>query len=306
MINWDKKGLFFQPDALLYWQNSHAALPTALDLGNGIYRIYFTSRDKENKTYVGYFDWNLETNLIKHQDSAAPVLSPGSLGFFDDHGVQATSVVKVNDKVYMYYLGWNPALTKPLFYTSIGLAISDDGGKTFTKYSKAPIMSRSEYDPWMVSGGTVRKENHIWKMWYLSGIDFHIDAAGQAISRYDIKYAESSDGINWQRNGHVCMPLADDESNISRLSIIQQEGLYKAWYPVKKLGSMGYRIGYAESKDGLNWDRQDHLSGIDVSEEGWDSQALDKQEVIFHMGKYYMLYNGNSFGRDGIGLATFE
>tara|TARA_R110000796_G_scaffold71409_5_gene162205 strand:- start:73335 stop:74255 length:921 start_codon:yes stop_codon:yes gene_type:complete len=306
MISWHKKGVFFQPDNSLYWQNSHAALPTALYLGNEIYRIYFTSRDKDNKTHVGYFDWDLERDLIKRQESTAPILSPGPLGFFDDHGVQATSVIEANGKVYMYYLGWNPALTKPLFYTSIGLAISDDGGNTFTKYSKAPIMSRSEYDPWMVSGGTVRKEGNIWKMWYLSGIDFQIDTNGQAISRYDIKYAESTDGINWHRNGHVCLPLADDESNISRLSIIQQEGLYKAWYPVKKLGSLGYRIGYAESKDGLIWDRQDHLSGIDVSEEGWDSQALDKQEVILHNGKYYMLYNGNSFGRDGIGLATFE
>jgi predicted GH43/DUF377 family glycosyl hydrolase len=304
-MNWVKRGILFKPNQSYYWQISHAALPTALRLEDGIYRIYFTSRDQQNKTYVGYFDWDIATNGVTPQLSKEPILSPGPFGFFDDHGVQATSVVQHNGKIYMYYLGWNPALTKPLFYTSIGLAISEDGGRTFSKYSQAPIMSRSEFDPWMVSGGTVLIEDGVWRMWYLSGIDFKIHEQG-AISRYDIKYAESKDGIHWKREGYVCLPLADDETNISRLSIVRVNNIYRAWYPVKKAGNSGYRIGYAESKDGLLWDRMDYLSGIDVSKHGWDSEALDKQEVIYFEDKYYMLYNGNSFGRDGIGLAIAE
>ncbi len=55
----------------------------------------------------------------------------------------------------------------------------------------------------------------------------------------------------------LCLQLEDDESNISRLSIIKED-VYKAWYPFKKKGKE-YRIGYAESIDGINWERKDDL-----------------------------------------------
>tara|TARA_B110000046_G_scaffold22868_1_gene21619 strand:+ start:2112 stop:3026 length:915 start_codon:yes stop_codon:yes gene_type:complete len=304
-MNWIKKGLIFTPDAFLSWQNTHAALPTSLYLQDDLYRIYFTSRDVQNRTYVGYFDWDIKMNKVLRQITKEPLLASGPLGYFDDHGVQATSVVRFEEKVFMYYLGWNPSLTRPLFYTSIGLAISEDGGNTFQKYSTAPIMDRNKFDPWMVSGGTVLIENGIWRMWYLSGIDFVINQEG-ATSRYDIKYAESKDGIRWKREGYVCLSLSSNETNISRISIIMSDGIYKAWYPVKRKGVSGYRMGYAESKDGLVWNRMDHLSGIEVSKEGWDSLAIDKQEIIKHKETYYMLYNGNAFGRKGIGLAISE
>jgi hypothetical protein len=303
-LNWDKKGLIFKPDKTNYWQNSHAALPTRLHVEEDRYRIYFTSRNSENYTYVGWFEIDIKEPKTILKTSNVPVLSPGALGHFDDHGVQCCSVIPVNGKHYLYYLGWNPGLKKPLFYTSIGLAISEDGGLTFKKHSPAPIMERSRYDPWMVSGGTVLLEKGLWRMWYLSGFKFELLEKG-AKSWYDIKYAESEDGIHWKRNGHICLPLSKNETNISRPSIIIENGRYKAWYPTKKDG-MGYRVGYAESRDGLLWHRMDETVGIDVSYDGWDSDAIDKIEVIAHKGKKYMFYNGNNFGQDGIGLAVLK
>ncbi|TND06500.1 MAG: hypothetical protein FD123_3538 [Bacteroidetes bacterium] len=304
MQHWKKLGLVFQPDSRLYWQRSHAALPTHLHLHDDIFRIYFTSRDEHNCTYTGWFEIDITQPHNILRKSEEPVLSPGPLGFFDDHGVQTTSIVKHGDRLYLYYLGWNPGLTAPLFYTSIGLATSDDGGLTFQKYSPAPVMERSKHDPWMVSGGTVRLENGVWRMWYISGQKFELTATG-AKSYYDIRYAESADGINWKREGYICLPLRENETNISRPAIILENGVYKSWFPVKKEGS-GYRIGYAESPDGLNWKRLDELAGITVSAEGWDSEALDKVDIILHKGKKYMLYNGNRFGFDGIGMAVEE
>lgn len=303
---WKKIGLIYKPIKKYYWQKSHAALPTTLYLGNDTYRVYFTSRDSENKTYVGYFEVNLldlERPVIKNV-SNEPVLKPGPIGTFDFDGVQCTSLVEMGDKVYMYYLGWTKGIPEPLFYTSIGLAISMDKGLTFNKYSEAPIMERSVYDPWMVSGGTVILEENIWKMWYISGLSFNW-ANGITKSFYDIKYAESADGINWKRSGKVCLELADKETNISRPTILFEEGVYKAWYPYKREDS-GYRIGYAESQDGLSWIRKDLEANINVSPEGWDSEALDKLFVFKHKNQKIMLYNGNRFGLDGIGMAINE
>lgn len=299
---WEKKGLFFTPNQSLYWQNSHAAIPSSIYIDQDVVRTYFNSRDNENKAYVGFFDWELKSKKILNRVDK-PVLSPGDYGLFDDHGVQVTSLVQHGESIYMYYLGWNPGLKKPLFYTAIGLAISTDGGLTFNKYSKAPIMQRSEYDPWMVSGGTVIYDNKIWKMYYLSGqkMDFEDD---KVTSYYDLKYAESWDGISWKREGITCLSLQKNETNISRISILKEE-VFKAWYPYKVKGKY-YTIGYAESVDGISWERKDNQVNIELSEVGWDSQALDKVEVIQGYGEKIMLYNGNNFGFDGIGLAILK
>jgi hypothetical protein len=303
-MEFKKKGLIFKPDGKLFWQHSHAALPTSLKIDEDLYRIYFTSRDKENKTYVGSFEWSPEAPLDVKNISSEPVLSPGELGMFDSFGVQATSIIPIHDKIYMYYLGWVVGQPAPLFYTAIGLAVSYDGGKTFMKHSKAPIMERSEFDPWMVSGGTVVKNGDSWRMYYISGISFEIKNDG-AESIYDVKLAESVNGINWIRKGITPFPLKENETNISRVSFVKEEDTWKAWFPVKRKG-MGYRCGYAESLDGLTFERKDERSGITVSESGWDTYSIDKMEVIRHKNKYYMFYNGNSFGKDGIGIAIYS
>tara|TARA_B100001564_G_scaffold110889_2_gene91946 strand:+ start:6320 stop:7240 length:921 start_codon:yes stop_codon:yes gene_type:complete len=304
---WIKKGLVFQPNKNLSWQHSHAALPTVLFLSDNIIRVYFTSRDKSQKTYVGFFDAEITEDGISKicHRSVIPIVSHGDMGYFDSQGVQCTSVVRHNKEIYMYYLGWNIGIPSPIFYTSIGLAISKDGGKTFNKYSKAPIMERSRFDPWMVSGGTILIDKGIWKMWYISGISINV-ISGKAYSKYDIKYAESKDGINWIRNGIVAFPLGENESNISRVSIIFEDSIYKAWFPVHKKNEFGYCMGYAESEDGINWQRNDSKYTIEYSKNGWDSKSIDKMQVFSFRKKKIMLYNGNNFGLEGIGCAIYS
>ena len=67
-----------------------------------------------------------------------------------------------------------------------------------------------------------------------------------------------------------------------------------------------YRIGYAESDDGIHWIRKDQDVGIDVSDSGWDSEMIEYPFVFDHEGDRYMLYNGNGYGKTGIGLAVLE
>ena len=68
----------------------------------------------------------------------------------------------------------------------------------------------------------------------------------------------------------------------------------------------GYRMGYAESQNGLNWERMDEKVGIDVSATGWDSEMIQYPYVFNHKNKKYMLYNGNDYGKEGAGLAVLE
>jgi hypothetical protein len=76
------------------------------------------------------------------------------------------------------------------------------------------------------------------------------------------------------------------------------------WYSYRASAHFAnYKIGYAESADGEVWERKDDLAGIDVSETGWDSEMLCYPSIFLYRNHYYMLYNGNGYGKTGFGIA---
>jgi hypothetical protein len=298
-MKWRKLGLVFCPSGQEQWMQTHAAVPIPLSLGDDLYRVYFGTRDNQNRPRIGYIEFDINRPYKVTSISRKIVLGPGPRGYFDDNGVYPGCLLKHNDELWMYYLGRSNG-TPPLYYMAIGLATSRNNGKTFQKVYKSPLLGRSEYDPWMVSTPFVLREQSIWKMWYLSGIKW--DDVGQK-SYYHIKYADSVDGIHWKREGHVCIDLRKQETNIASPTVLKEEGVYKMWYSYVAAGQ-GYRIGYAESLDGYHWTRKDKESGINVSTNGWDSQGLAYPWVFVHHGRKYLLYSGNNFGQDGFGLAV--
>lgn len=298
-MNWIKTGLFFEPPKNTSWMVSHASVPFALNIDRDLFRIYFSGRDDKNRSQTGFIELDIKnpSNII--QITNRPALQIGKLGTFDESGAVLSWMVDYADTLYSYYIGWNIGTTIP-FRTSIGLAISKDGGRTFEKYADGPIMDRSVCDACLVSSPCVLIEKGIWRMWYTSGTKWVMDN-GEPKHYYHIKYAESKNGIIWKREGDISIDFkSDEEYAIARPCVIRDNRMYKMWYSYR---GKSYRIGYAESGDGLHWERKDEQTGIDVSEAGWDSGMICYPHVFEHDGKKYMLYNGNDYGRSGIGLA---
>lgn len=299
---WAKKGLLYQPNPNLPWSKSHASLPTADHLGDGLYRIYYSSRDQHNISRVGFFELDINHPEQILQTSDQPVLSTGELGTFDESGVWASWIVPYKNTKYLYYIGWNRGETVP-FRNSLGLAISHDGGLSFQKISAGPILDRSIHDPCFVASCCALVEDDLWQMWYLSAVRWE-RYNNELRHFYHIKYAESSDGINWRRSGIICIDFeSTDEYAISRPCVIKEDNLYKMWYSYR---GKYYRIGYAESKDGKTWIRKDDQVNLDRSKTGWDSEMIEYPFVLTHQKKHYMLYNGNGYGKTGIGYAILE
>lgn len=302
MQNWTKKGLIFSPNKRYDWMYSHAQLPVFDYIEDDIYRVYFASRTKEQRSHVGFVEIDITnpTKILNISDK--PVLTPGDIGFFDEHGVYPSSIVNHNGKKYLYYIGWNQGNRQPLFYANIGLAISEDGGESFQKYSVAPILARSQFDPCLVTSPNVFIDDDVWKMTYVSGFRWE-EIENKLKSYYHIKYAESKNGVDWLRNGDIAIDFKDEtESNIARSSVLKDGGVYKMWYSYIS-GGLPYRMGYAESENGKVWIRKDDEAGISVSESGFDCNMTCYPNVIEHKNKKYMVYNGNNYGYDGFGLA---
>jgi predicted GH43/DUF377 family glycosyl hydrolase len=301
-MKWIKKGVIFEPPGNIDWIVTHAAVPIAYHLRGDTYRIYFSGRDHLNRAQVGYFemDINYPGEILCWSDK--PVLGVGKLGTFDESGAMGDWIIAQEGNLFLYYTGWNLGVTVP-FRNAIGLAVSQDGGRTFIKYSKGPILDRNIHDPCFVSNSCVFVDKKKWRMWYLSCDQWKIES-NTTKHYYHIKYAESDDGIHWERDGILCVDFkSEDEYAISRPCVLKNGGKYKMWYSYR---GQSYRIGYAESDDGIEWERKDDEAGIDVSESGWDSEMIEYPFVFEHDGERYMLYNGNGYGKTGIGLAVLE
>jgi len=298
-MKWIKKGVIFKPEEESNWMVTHAAHSFADYLGNDIYRIYFATRDKENRSHTAFIDINVKNPKEILNISKKPVLAPGEIGTFDDSGVMPSWITNHNNCKYLYYIGWSLGVTVP-FRNSTGLAISYDKGHNFKRYSRGPILHRTNLEPHWANAPCVMIENGKWRLWYLSCLKWGMEN-GKAKHYYHIKYAESKDGINWKREGIVCIDFkSKEEYAISRPCVIKEDGIYKMWYSYR---GETYRIGYAESKDGIKWERKDDEVGIDVSESGWDSEMIEYPFVFNHNCVKYMLYNGNSYGKTGLGYA---
>jgi predicted GH43/DUF377 family glycosyl hydrolase len=298
---WIKLGLIFAPSGVSAWARSHAALP-AIDVVGDVHRVYFSSRDLSGRSQIGYFDITLETSPTILRVSEKPVIAPGPLGAFDDSGVTTSWIVDHEGKKYHYYSGWSLGVTVP-FYFYVGLALSEDGGETYERASPAPILERNEIDPYLTASPCVMVDDGKWRMWYVSGTGWGIKD-DRPRHYYHVKYAESDDGVYWNREGVVCIDYQSSEEHaIARPCVIKEAGLYKMWYSYR---GNSYRIGYAESVDGIKWTRKDSESGIDVSGSGWDSEMIEYAYVFESNGVHYMLYNGNDYGRTGIGLAVLD
>lgn len=298
---WRKLGQIYSPSGEKEWMYSHAAVPIAEHIEGNVFKIYFSSRNNKNQSFTGY----LIIDLTRPQEilalSESPVMGPGALGEFDDSGAMATWLADYDGKQYLYYIGWNLGITVP-FRNSIGLYISEHCGE-FKRYAPGPVVDRSTTEPHFVASCCVLPDLDKWRMWYLSCTNWKM-RNGKPEHRYHIKYAESSDGVSWTREGIVAIDYSDDsEYAISRPSVIRDEGCWKMWFSYR--GS-SYRIGYAESIDGIQWRRLDTDCQIDVSEAGWDSEMIEYPFVFDHDGSRYMLYNGNGYGKTGFGLAVLE
>ena len=71
-------------------------------------------------------------------------------------------------------------------------------------------------------------------------------------------------------------------------------------------GENSYKIGYAWSKNLVDWVRDDGQSGIEPSLDDWDSKMMAYPYIVTVKDKTLMFYNGNGFWRTGFGYAELE
>ena len=195
-MKWEKKGLIYTPAGKHGFDVSHCHKPTPLLIDDETLRIYFGTRDEKGKTRTTFVDLDTENLSRVKYIHDRPVLDLGKIGSFDDSGVNVSSVVRKGNCIYMYVIGWNPSTTVHT-RNSIGIAISEDNGLTFSHMYDGPILDRCKDEPYYTGAVDViyNEDIDLWQMWYTS------------------KYATSKNGVDWIRDNISCIkPLTPIEA----------------------------------------------------------------------------------------------
>ena len=308
---WEKQGRFFETTEARDWNKSHAQCPVVDTISDQVWRIYYASRNAQGQSQISYIETEAENpkNIIYAHPNF--LFEFGQLGTFDDSGLMPSCIVNVGCKKYLYYIGWTPRTTVP-YQNSIGLAVSEDGGKSFRRLHEGSVFPPTTIEPYFTGTSHVMIEDGLWRCWYLSCTGWEV-VENRPEPSYHIKYAESEDGVNWTRTGRVAVDYTDKlEGGIVSATVLKINCIYHMWYAYRGKRDYrhnlkhSYRIGYAISEDGICWQRNDANAGIDVSSTGWDSEMISYPNVVASKDKLYMFYNGNGFGRSGIGYATTD
>ncbi|MDC1150363.1 glycosylase [Gammaproteobacteria bacterium] len=315
MFKWKKLGLIFNPTEYKNkeWLNEFAQAPSVIEFEDFI-RVYFSCRPEPdvNGQYVSYSSYvDLSKKNFKVLKVAEkPILDLGKLGTFDEFGTYPSSVIKVDEKYMVFYGGWTRCESVP-FNVAIGCGISDDG-KIFKKLGGGPILSYSLDEPFILSGPKIRQFNDTYYLFYIAGRKWEI-VDGNPEPIYKIRMATSKDLITWKKHNKdlIKNSLNENEAQASP-DVIYANNKYHMFFcyressDFRKNKERSYRIGYAHSNDLISWTRDDGMSGIDTSSNGWDSEMVAYPHIVKLNNKYYMFYLGNEVGRYGFGVAELD
>lgn len=300
---WQKQGRLFEPSDENF---SHGSHPCAIHFKDDIIVIAFTRRDTQQRSQIFLSYATVADGRITMLGEPKLALCHGEPGRFDCDGAISVCLVEHKSKIYLYYVGWQN-LPDSLWICDTGRAVLDPHELTLTREFLGPILGRDKDNPLFAAATAFHVSGDRWQTWYNSGIKWEKTERGWH-HHYGIHYAESADGINWHCHPGMCIPFADEyEYAFGRPSVIRIDGTYFMWFAHRATKDIAtYRIGFASSQDGRQWQRNDRISGIDVSPEGWDSEMICYPCVFEHKGNMYMLYNGNGYGRTGFGFAIME
>ena len=261
--------------------------------GSAKYNMYFSWRPLKAIALVRSNDgvnWTEPEICLRHDETS---------GWEDN--LNRSCTIFWNGEYHMWYTG------QARGYSKIGYAKSKDGVH-FTRVVRHPVLiSERPHEGFSMMNPYVMRDDArgVFRMWYASGETYEPNV---------LCYAESKDGIVWEKS--LLNPIfvhgegkAWDRDRVGGCEVYQlKDGRYVMFY-------IGYsdihtaRIGAAISPDGIRcWKRLKGNPLVEPVPGEWDSAACYKPSAVWdEEGDCWRLwYNGRTGSREYIGMAIHK
>jgi hypothetical protein len=289
-----------------------AQVPTPCVVDDTLH-VFVSGRGVNNQSYISRIEISCEFSI---KSVINKVLEKSTLpGTFDDEGVMPAQIMRHGNRYIMFYSGWNSRNTIP-YHNATGIAVSEDLHTWNRKFS-GPILDRISTEPYLAVTPWVSEEGPgDYQMLYISGTGYRL-YDGRYEPLYTVKYAYSKDLIQWNRPSEFVMPQEYDayEFCFSHPSFVKLEcGNYLVMACIRS--SVNYR-DIPESAYRIVWGITRNLNSVErIEAVVYETQKISKDDCqhfksmqaypsLFLMDdKIMVLFNGNSFGRSGFGIAS--
>ncbi|MBR9653346.1 hypothetical protein [Thalassovita aquimarina] len=297
---WHRKGLFVTPQGDGW--HSHAQIPTVLPLSDRLWRIYFGARDAANRSRVMAVDVDPVCDMAIRQWHNAPLLAASGPGRFYCDGNAPSSILQETDRYLLYFTGIQQT-PGAAYNTRIGLARGDDG----LRFSVLPypVSVTTNDDQSFVSVPFVLPVGDGYRMWYVTGYGSPEDF------RYSIRTCASDDPHIWASGSVPAVVPHGLYAALTRPWVTDWRGQRRLWFSergddFRKGGSHPYRLSWCPIDErGIASGPATPVAYANPPRPGdFDDWMQAYAAVMPHGDRLIMVYNGNEFGRDGIGWAV--
>lgn len=201
-----------------------------------------------------------------------PILARGDADSPDGGGACVPMVLQVDGRWMMWYTA---GLVNPEGHTQIHLCLAtSDDGLRWQKYEGNPVLGDDFSDNparSVTSRCYVRHDDGVFRMWY-----------SYAKPKYEIRYAESLNGIDWTRSpiepvlGPSPAPSWDDDIvEYPEVQIVN--GQFRMWFCGNGYGSVGYAEGVPETGVDIAF----RSGASDAPDETWtDWLDVDRSQAV--------------------------
>ena len=290
----DPSKLIFHGENLIYSSN-----PICLVINQSKFRLFFNSRDTENRSSVYSIDVTYPEFLPKYESIKLQMGFGRSSEYFS-HGISLGQIFEVNGSKFVSIMGWKNDPIKH-WEGRIGYIPLNKSGD-LTTLSDKPWINLDESDPISLSYPAVISEGGFLRVWYGSTITWD---AGNGEMLHVIKEGL----INLEGDltkTEITVPYVLGEAQaFSRPAVLEINGKKLLAYSFR--GNVTkYQIGFMWLNDFSTASQLNGIKSFKPSENSLENEMVEYPSFLTIGSNIYMLYNGNEFGKSGVGVALLE
>lgn len=297
---WERMGLILSPQDSPDWCSLYSGPASISRYSGNESELWMSGRGRDNQSRIGRVLLS-PTNPVPSLGGFSDVeLGPGELGTFDESGVSYPVLLESGGLQQLFYVGWVDG-GKTRFQNFLGVARRSDPSEPWARKNRAPIFDRTTAEPFGSGSCDVLFVGDELLMYYTAFLGWASGESNKPTPHYEIRVASSDDsGMSWKRLTEVAIKSTPEIRTIGRPATILINGKVHMFFSHR---GDRYEIGHAVSRDGRNFEITSSENGLQPSEDGWDSEMVEYSFPLFRGGQLYLLYNGNNYGRSGLGLA---
>ena len=278
---------------------THASHPTSLKIKKNIYKIFYCARDCYSKSSISSFYLNIDKMKIFSNKRLVEFKYDQGVDFFKN-GISLGNIYKYNGKSYLSFMGWGDNSKYP-WCGSIGiLEIKKNFSLKLT--SEEPLIFLED-DEISLSYPFIIQDEFYFHVWYGATTKWN---PNKKFINHQIRYKKINildrKIVDFKKN---VIPNHKIGNCFSKPSIIKINDINILMLSYKNSANSNYKIVFYKSLNLNDWEliKNDELTPSNLK---WENNMVEYGSFIKTNKGCFILYNGNDYGKTGIGIANIR